>query len=102
MAVIERTPEIGVRRAIGAHRSHITWQFLIEATILGALGGIVGAAIGVLTVVFVCLAKQWTAVLDWRLAVAGPLLGALTGVLAGVAPAWRAAQIEPITALRSS
>ncbi len=101
VAVIERTPEIGVRRAIGAHRGHITAQFLIEATMLGTLGGLIGSGIGVLTVVLACVTRQWTAVLVWRLAVAGPLLGAVTGVLAGLLPAWRAARVEPISALRS-
>lgn len=101
VAVIERTQEIGLRRAIGARRGHILSQFLIESTLLGTLGGLLGAALGVVSVVAICLIRQWTAVLDWRLALAGPILGAVTGVLAGLAPACRAARIEPIASLRS-
>ncbi|WP_130865017.1 ABC transporter permease [Acidipropionibacterium timonense] len=101
VAIIERTTEIGLRRAIGARPSHIVAQFLIESTLIGLLGGLVGASVGVITVVAVCVARQWTAVLDWRLAVGGPLIGALVGVLAGLIPAWRAGRIEPIEALRS-
>ncbi|HMR48305.1 MAG TPA: ABC transporter permease [Arachnia sp.] len=101
VAVIERTPEIGLRRSIGAQPAQVLAQFLIESVILGLLGGLVGSAIGVLSVVVVCLARDWTAVLDWRIAIAGPPLGALVGMIAGAVPAWRASRIEPIAALRS-
>ncbi|MDF1487792.1 ABC transporter permease [Tessaracoccus caeni] len=101
VAVIERTPEIGLRRAVGAHPSQILGQFLIESVILGLLGGLVGSALGVLSVVIVCLKRDWTAVLDWRIAVSGPLLGAVVGMIAGAVPAWRASRIEPIAALRA-
>lgn len=100
VSVIERTPEIGLRRALGARSRHILAQFLIEAVTLGALGGLIGASLGVVIVVVTCWAKQWTAVLDWRLAVLGPVAGLLVGGLAGLYPAGRASRIEPVDALR--
>ncbi|AXE39280.1 ABC transporter permease [Acidipropionibacterium virtanenii] len=102
VSVIERTPEIGLRRALGARSRHILAQFLIEAVTLGTLGGLIGASLGVVIVVATCWAKQWTAVLDWRLAVLGPVAGLLVGGLAGLYPARRASRIEPVDALRQS
>lgn len=100
VAVVERTGEIGLRRAVGARRRDILVQFLTESVVLGALGGIVGASLGVLCVVVVCLVQSWTAVLDWRLAVLGPVVGVVSGALAGLYPAHRATTIEPTEALR--
>ncbi|VEI02604.1 MULTISPECIES: ABC transporter permease [Acidipropionibacterium] len=102
VSVIERTPEIGLRRALGARSRHILSQFLVEAVTLGTLGGLIGASLGTVIVVATCWAKQWTAVLDWRLAVLGPVAGLLVGGLAGLYPASRASRIEPVDALRQS
>lgn len=102
VSVIERREEIGLRRALGARRRDIMAQFLVEALTLGALGGLIGASLGILAVVGVCLAKQWTAVLDWRLSLVGPLIGAVIGGLAGTYPAWQASGVHPSEALRRS
>jgi len=101
VSVLERTPEIGLRRALGAARRHIGAQFLLESTVTGLLGGIIGASTGVLVIVGVSAVRDWTPVLEGYLPFASVGLGALIGLLAGTYPALRAAQTEPITALRS-
>ncbi|GAB2995155.1 ABC transporter permease [Streptomyces pseudoechinosporeus] len=100
VAVLERTGEIGLRRALGARSRHITAQFLAESAVLGGLGGLVGSSLGVITVVCVALARDWTAVVHPATAAAAPGIGLLTGVLAGLYPAWRASRVEPAEALR--
>ncbi|MEE4543462.1 ABC transporter permease [Streptomyces sp. V4-01] len=100
VAVLERTSEIGLRRALGARPRHITAQFLTESTALGALGGLIGAASGAATVVGTAMARDWTAVLQPYTVLAAPLIGMATGFAAGLYPALRAARIEPLDALR--
>ncbi|TDC00536.1 ABC transporter permease [Nonomuraea longispora] len=100
VTVMERVPEIGLRRALGAARRHIAAQFLLESTLIGLTGGVIGASLGVVTVVAVSAAKQWTPLLDVRLAIAAPIAGAVVGLLAGLYPALRAAGMEPVDALR--
>ncbi len=100
VSVLERTGEIGLRRALGATRRHIAVQFLSESVALGAFAGLVGTSLGILCVVIVSANEQWTPVLDPWLPFAAPVLGAITGLLAGTYPAWKAASTEPIAALR--
>jgi macrolide transport system ATP-binding/permease protein len=100
VSVLERTGEIGLRRALGAARRHIAAQFLLESTWMGLAGGILGASIGVLTVVGTSLVRTWTPVLDPLVPLGAPLIGAITGLLAGVYPAIRAARLQPVEALR--
>jgi len=102
VSVLERTGEIGLRRALGASRSHIAVQFLAESVGLGALAGLVGTSVGVLTVVAVSANRQWSPVLDPWLPLAAPALGAVIGLLAGTYPAWKASKTEPIAALRGT
>ncbi|WP_405717609.1 ABC transporter permease [Streptomyces sp. NBC_01537] len=101
VTVMERTGEIGLRRALGASRRQIAGQFLLESTTIGLLGGIVGAALGIAIVVCVAVLKEWTPVLDMRLALGAPVAGALVGLLAGLYPSLRAARMEPVDALRA-
>ncbi len=102
VAVLERTEEIGLRRAVGARPRHIAVQFLAESTALGTLGGLVGTCIGVATVVIFAAAKDWTAILNPAYTLPAPLIGSVVGLLAGAYPALRAARTSPLAALRSA
>jgi putative ABC transport system permease protein len=102
VSVLERTGEIGLRRALGAGRRHIAAQFLTESALLGTLAGMVGSATGVVLTVVVAANRGWTPVLDPWLPLVAVLLGAAAGLLAGAYPAWRAARLEPVDALRSA
>lgn len=101
VSVMSRTPEIGLRRAMGASRRRIAGLVLCEGATVGLLGGLAGATIASLIVVGTALANGWTARLDAGLLGAAPLLGLGVAALASVYPALRAAGVEPATAVRS-
>jgi putative ABC transport system permease protein len=100
VAVLERTEEIGLRRALGARPRHIAAQFLAESTTLGTLGGLIGTCTGVAIVVIFAATKNWTAILNPACTLPAPLIGSLVGLLAGAYPALRAAHTSPLAALR--
>jgi putative ABC transport system permease protein len=100
VAVLERTEEIGLRRAVGARPCHIAAQFLTESTTLGTLGGLIGTCTGVAIVLIFAAAKDWTAILNPAYTLPAPLIGAVVGLLAGAYPALRAARTNPLAALR--
>ncbi len=101
LSVMERRGEIGLRRALGATSRQIAAQFLTECGIIGFLGGLMGAAIGILTIVGVCAANQWTPILDLKVAAAAAIAGIVVGVASGTVPAVKAARTEPATALQT-
>ncbi|TFD54628.1 ABC transporter permease [Cryobacterium frigoriphilum] len=100
LSVMERVGEIGLRRALGATKRDIARQFIVESAVIGLLGGLIGAALGVFAVVVVSLTQGWTPILDPLVAIGAALLGTVVGLAAGAYPAVRASNIEPITALR--
>jgi putative ABC transport system permease protein len=100
MSVLERRSEIGLRRALGATRRHITIQFVAEALILASLGGVLGVGLGVAVGVGYALSQAWTPIVP-AVAVVGGLLAALAiGAVAGLYPSIRAARVSPTDALR--
>lgn len=100
VSVMERVPEIGLRRALGATRRQIATVFLAESGAIGLFGGLIGAAAGVCITVGVSVVRHWTPVVDLRLVVLAPALGAFCGVVAGAYPASRASRVDPVLALR--
>jgi putative ABC transport system permease protein len=100
VGVLERTGEIGLRRALGARRAHITALFLAESGLLGVVGGVLGASLGTTAMVLVSIAKQWTPLMESWTVFTAPLIGLVVGLTAGAYPALRAARIEPADALR--
>ncbi len=101
VSVLERIGEIGLRRALGARKRHIASQFLLESTLLGLLGGLIGSTIGLLVIVAVSWANTWIPITHTAIPIAAVALGALLGFMAGLYPAWRAASLEPVEALRA-
>lgn len=100
VSVMERTGEIGLRRAMGATRRHIATQFLFESASMGVIGGILGASLGVMIVVAVSAFEVWTPVLDPWAPFLAPVIGGAIGLLSGAYPAMRAAYLEPVEAFR--
>jgi len=100
VSVTERTREIGVRKAIGARRADITWQFLFEAMTLTGLGGLVGILFGGGGVLLIPLLTKMNAIVTLWSIVAGLLVSVSIGLIFGVWPAVKAARLDPVEALR--
>ena len=101
IAVSERRREIGVRRAVGATRGDVLRQFLTEAALIAALGGFAGVLLGVLGATVAALQQQLPPAFLWGAMAGAVALATLVGVIFGLQPAWRAANVDPIQALRS-
>ena len=99
--VIERRSEIGLRRALGAKRSHIRRQITVEAALVGTVAGVAGACLGVIGVAATSAARHWTATINPAIIVTAPIIGLLTGAIAGLVPAIRASRTPPAETLRS-
>ena len=100
VSVTERTREIGVRKAIGARRNSILVQFLIEAVTLSAIGGVIGVIFGSGLTLLLRYGLTVPAVLSLFWVVAALVMCALIGIVFGVYPAWKAARLDPVEALR--
>ncbi|MBM3213617.1 FtsX-like permease family protein [Candidatus Poribacteria bacterium] len=112
VTVTERTREIGLRKAVGAHRRHILYQFLIEAIVMGAVGGIIGIVVGAtfgkaVGLIMSQLVKNvggppvnWPAVVSLETGLVAMAISGAIGILAGIFPAFRAALLPPTEALR--
>jgi len=100
VSVTERTREIGVRKAIGAKRNNILVQFLIEAVTLSAIGGVIGVTFGSGISLLLHYGAHFPATLSFFWIITALVLCALIGIVFGVYPAWKAARLDPVEALR--
>ena len=101
VSAAERRLEIGIRRALGARRMDIQNQFLIESVILSSLGGVVGIAIGIGMTYAICSYSGWTFLISTAAMGLGLGVAGAAGVFFGFYPAWQAARLDPVRALRS-
>ena len=100
VSVTERTKEIGIRKAVGATRLNILSQFLIEAVVLTAFGGVIGLALGEVASLLTNKYSPLPAFVPLWAIVVGIGISAAVGIIFGLWPAWKAARLDPIEALR--
>lgn len=100
VAVTERTKEIGIRKSLGARQADILRQFLIESATLSAIGGLIGLLLAII-LGYIITAFVFPTRIPWWSAVIAIGISAGVGILAGLFPAWKAAQLDPIEALRA-
>ena len=100
VSVTERTKEIGLRKAVGAQRIDILIQFLVESTTLALIGGIVGVGIGIAGAEVVASIWGWRTLVSVTYGIVSFIVSAFVGVFFGAYPAWKAAKLHPIDALR--
>ncbi len=102
ISVLERRPEIGLRRAVGATRLHIGGQFLLEALLLSGFGGLCGVAMGTVVTLSVAHVHNWSPQVPAAATWGGLAVAVAVGAVAGLYPALRAARQSPTDALRST
>jgi putative ABC transport system permease protein len=101
VSVTERTKEIGIRKAIGARRKDILTQFLIEAVMVTAIGGAIGVVTGFGLAYLIAALIGFPLLISIASAVLGVGVSSIVGIISGLWPAWRAARLDPIEALRA-
>lgn len=101
LSIIERRGEIGLRRALGARPAHIRRQITLEAAIVGTLAGVIGTSLGLLGVSIASAARGWTTTINPATIAAAPLIGLVTGTIAGILPAIKASRTPPAETLRT-
>jgi putative ABC transport system permease protein len=100
VSVTERTREIGVRKALGAKKSTIAFQFFIETLTIGQIGGLFGIIFGITIGYLICLAADWDFVIPWQAIFAAFATSFVVALVSGLYPAIKASQLDPIEALR--
>jgi putative ABC transport system permease protein len=100
VSVTERTREIGIRMAVGARGRDILLQFLIEAVTLSSIGGVLGVGLGVGGAKLLSVIKHWPTLVSAESVVIAVIFSAAVGIFFGFYPARKAAQLDPIDALR--
>jgi len=100
VSVTERTREIGIRKALGARRRNILWQFLVEAVTLASVGGIVGVIMGAMIAKLISAVSPLPASVELWSVVVALLVSSSVGIFFGIFPAMKAARLNPIEALR--
>jgi putative ABC transport system permease protein len=100
VSVTERTREIGVRKAVGARKIIILTQFLVESVVLSVSGGLLGIVLGTIAGDALALFLSVSIVFPWGWAAVGVIVCSLIGIVFGMYPAWKAASLDPIDALR--
>ncbi len=100
-AVIERRREIGILRAIGARQRDIRWQFLLEAIILSLIGGLLGSGLGIASSYLIAWWNEWQFFVSYQVLLLGVGVSWGVGIFFGFYPAYKAAKLDPIVALRT-
>ena len=100
VSVTERTREIGVRKALGAKKSTIAFQFFIETLLIGQMGGFIGIIFGILIGFVIASAMSFAFVIPWGAIMAAFITSFIVAVISGLYPAIKAAKLDPIEALR--
>jgi putative ABC transport system permease protein len=100
ISVIQRSSEIGIRRAVGHSRSKIAAQFLLESLFVGLIGGLIGAALGVAIVYGVSALQGWVVVINYKQIPLWMGLALIVAIVAGLFPSIKAARLEPLETLR--
>jgi putative ABC transport system permease protein len=98
-SVMERTPEIGLRRAIGATRVDVIRQFVLETTVIAVAGGAVGLAVGVIMSRLIAGFAGWSTIVTMSSVLLAFLVSVIVGLVSGVYPAMKAANLDPVQAL---
>ena len=102
VSVTERTAEIGLKKAIGARKSKIMWQFLTEAAVLTSMGGILGVASGIGLAQIISIMSGTPVAISWPAAFIAVVFSMVIGIVFGILPSHQAANLNPIDALRSN
>ncbi len=100
VSVTERTREIGVRKALGATKNNIAFQFFIETLTIGQLGGVIGIIFGIIIGYAICAAADWDFIIPWGAMLAAFITSFIVALISGLYPAIKAANLDPIEALR--